>query len=546
MWVRLLCLLVACFATTHSDQVEDPYHPPFGRASDVRNEFAQLMGRGEIVSLIERAELINRTLGTLHLDDKLPSLFGYYGVALYSAQRVAEAERALIKAVEVFPNETRSWLNLGEIRVQTFQLKGAIEALNEAFSRGELTALPRLLRTKGWMADWKDFDLYTADLEKLADQCMQDGPVRHCSLDVNSGFEYTDIPGEGFRLLQEISPASHSSIAPLTEYSRLTNTGKLKIGFVSADFGVHPVSSLIRGWLYALGEKAEVHCFSLSSPQSWWGTNISAGVAGYYELPASNLPQAAHFIGQKQLDVVVDLNGHTMHTGLHLLALRPAPVLVTFLGLPTTTGTAYIDYQLSDAIASPPEHQRHVTEAMALLQGVSYIANDHANMQGDVGLSRAPRSALQVASYAYPNYLASFLPSSLGKAPAQDREHARRVARATKYMHTVHPTDRLYSPQTDLVWGTLSNSQKLDPSIFHVWTNLLQRFRAAVMCIWEYSGSRDYMNSLWTAARAYGLTPQRLVLIQQSPWIDHMQTKVTATRCALAVLFLRTRSPPLP
>eukprot|EP01031_Cornospumella_fuschlensis_P036286 gene36286-44020_t len=118
-----------------------------------------------MLTAINRLEELNRTYGTLAFDNVIPSFYGFYGVALYAAQKVDEAERVLELAVHHHPDEIRSWLNLGEIRVQTFQLKRSAEALLNAFERGERTALPRLLRTKTWNCDWQHYEVYTSDLE---------------------------------------------------------------------------------------------------------------------------------------------------------------------------------------------------------------------------------------------------------------------------------------------------------------------------------------------------------------------------------------------
>ena len=65
------------------------------------------------------------------------------------------------------------------------------------------------------------------------------------------------------------------------------------------------------------------------------------------------------------------------------MAHRPAPIQISFLGLPTTTGATFIDYYLSDWIAVPSEHVSHFSEKLILLPP-SYIVNDYAQVQGEV------------------------------------------------------------------------------------------------------------------------------------------------------------------
>ncbi|MGS0758486.1 O-linked N-acetylglucosamine transferase family protein, partial [Roseateles sp. GG27B] len=83
---------------------------------------------------------------------------------------------------------------------------------------------------------------------------------------------------------------------------------------------------------------------------------------------ASNLAVATQVRAQK-IDVLIDLKGHTRDNRLALFAYRPAPVQVTFLGFPGTTGADFIDYFIGDATVSPLSHAPFYSEKLALLPG---------------------------------------------------------------------------------------------------------------------------------------------------------------------------------
>lgn len=131
-----------------------------------------------------------------------------------------------------------------------------------------------------------------------------------------------------------------------------------------------------------------------------------------------------------------------------------------------------------------------------------YIVNDYAQVQGDIPLftkeKRAPRHHINVTM------------SSAHSANTwiTDRKRLKKELIETK-----------------IVFGTLSNSQKMDPEIFHVWMNILQKFSDSKLLIMEYAGSQTYMPNLYQVASMYGIHKDRILLVGQSPWIDHLYTK---------------------
>lgn len=189
---------------------------------------------------------------------------------------------------------------------------------------------------------------------------------------------------------------------------------RLKVGLVSSDFGVHPVSTLLRGMIQFINtSRIELFCFSLNNKLSWWGTNISKTVEHFVSLSNMNtqvmnalvlpviidIQEMATEIATRGVEILIDLNGHTLHSGLEVMAHKPAPVQVSFLGFPTSTGATYIDYYMGDPSALPAEGRDAFTEKIAYMPP-SCIANDYAQLRGEVleftGSNRLDRSLLRV------------------------------------------------------------------------------------------------------------------------------------------------------
>jgi tetratricopeptide (TPR) repeat protein len=89
---------------------------------EIRKTVDEYLNSGRVNDLLSYLAAVERKYNTLLIDDRLPSLYNYLGVALSHAQRPEEAQVAFMEGLKYFPNDTRSMLNLGEIRTQTFKV----------------------------------------------------------------------------------------------------------------------------------------------------------------------------------------------------------------------------------------------------------------------------------------------------------------------------------------------------------------------------------------------------------------------------------------
>jgi predicted O-linked N-acetylglucosamine transferase (SPINDLY family) len=144
---------------------------------------------------------------------------------------------------------------------------------------------------------------------------------------------------------------------------------RLKIGYVSADFCQHSVGSFLLPLLKCHDhQRFEIICYSnLRAPDRI--TAIMRQTAdAWRDILGMPDDRAAELIRQDGIDILVDLGGHTAQSRLPLFALRPAPIQMTYLGYPGTTGVAAIDYRLTDALADPPGMtESHFSETLLRL-----------------------------------------------------------------------------------------------------------------------------------------------------------------------------------
>ncbi len=259
---------------------------------------------------------------------------------------------------------------------------------------------------------------------------------------------------------------------------------RLKVGVVSSDYGVHPVSSLIRGVLEFIDQdEVELFCFALTNKMSWWGHNITGVCEHFIKLIGINQEEAAVVVAETAVEILIDLNGHTLNSGLPMMRHRPAPIQISFLGLPTTSGGWFIDYYMGDPVALPAEIKDHFTEKLLLLPPC-YIASDYSQLLGGV---------LQLT---------------------KEKRWARKELRADRDFDRV-----------SLLFGTFSNTQKFDPAIVEVWMNILSSYADSKMFFVEHVSSIVAKPHIRNMSAARGVDPDRIAFAKHHPWIHHIQSK---------------------
>ncbi|KAG5126377.1 hypothetical protein JHK82_027212 [Glycine max] len=146
----------------------------------------------------------------------------------------------------------------------------------------------------------------------------------------------------------------------------------LVIGYVSPDYFTHSVSYFIEAPLvyhdytnykvivYSAVVKADAKTIRFREKVLKKG-----GI--WKDIYGTDEKKVADMVRQDQVDILIELTGHTANNKLGMLACRPAPVQVTWIGYPNTTGLPTIDYRITDSRADPPEtKQKHVEELVRL------------------------------------------------------------------------------------------------------------------------------------------------------------------------------------
>ncbi|MBS7350406.1 MAG: tetratricopeptide repeat protein, partial [Comamonas sp.] len=172
---------------------------------------------------------------------------------------------------------------------------------------------------------------------------------------------------------EQKAPAVYPALAQANGYGHK----KLRIAYCSSDFCTHPVAMLTVELIERHNrEQFEVYGFCWSpDDESPLRQRIVQAFDHY--IPVHHLDEAAtaQLIRQHEIDILIDLQGQTSGARMQAMALRPAPVQITYLGLPATTGMPTMDFVIGDHYLIPEENAQHYSEQVIYMPDV-YQSSD--------------------------------------------------------------------------------------------------------------------------------------------------------------------------
>lgn len=209
----------------------------------------------------------------------------------------------------------------------------------------------------------------------------------------------TRVPREEiFREHLETERILHSSAG---RPPRRAGGGKLRIGYLSPDLRFHAVACFVAPLLeHHDRERFEVGCYYLYPRADATTLELKARADRWTDLAHLDPAAAAAAIRADGIDILVDLAGHTDWNGLRCLALRPAPVIATWLGYLNTTGLKAVDYRITDAYADPPgETERFHSETLLRLPGSQWCRQKPAELPEVAPLPARRPGAVRFGSF---------------------------------------------------------------------------------------------------------------------------------------------------
>jgi len=255
-----------------------------------------------------------------------------------------------------YRSSPRAWLKRGEALEAAGDLSGAIDCYR-ACAHAWPSDLDARLALANALADaWRVEECISAFAEALS--------VAPRNTEVFSGLllyshyaaqvdarTLCDLHRDYGRLLSRLVPAPSGE-----PYENTANPDRLlRIGYVSRNFSLHSVGYFFEPVIAGhTRECYRVYCYYTHAQADETTQRISRLADVWRHMPAANADVLAQRIREDGIDILVDLEGHTKLNHLATFAHRAAPVQMTWLGYPDTTGLEAIDYRITDAIADRP------------------------------------------------------------------------------------------------------------------------------------------------------------------------------------------------
>ena len=148
----------------------------------------------------------------------------------------------------------------------------------------------------------------------------------------------------------------------------LHDNNRIRVAYCSPDYREHSVAYFIEPIFDRYDRKKfEVYAYNLSPKYDGVAQRLNGKVDNWRDISKSSMHDIAEQIKNDEIDILVDLAGHTAHNCLLVFAERPAPIQITYLGYPNTTGMDSIAYRLTDSYADTSDQDAYYTETLIRL-----------------------------------------------------------------------------------------------------------------------------------------------------------------------------------
>ncbi|MFL2508091.1 MAG: tetratricopeptide repeat protein [Candidatus Pseudothioglobus sp.] len=412
----------------------------------------------------------------LSINTEYAESYNNLGIVFLKLKKLDKALKYNQKALILKPKFAEGLAAQGRIYTEQKQLYMALASLEKVNVINSNLAynLGAILNVKMNLCHWEDLPKLLVELNKK----INDNKEVIVPFDL---LGLVDDPRLQFKASEIYAREQFPKNFSLPSINAYKNHKKIRIGYFSADFKLHPVATLTAE-LYEIHDRKsfEIYAFSFGpNTNDEMNLRIKAGVDHFYDVREKSDKEVVLLARSLEIDIAIDLSGYTADSRTSIFAMSAAPIQASYIGVLSTMGAKYYDYLIAGKSMIPKENQKYFTEKIVYLP--SYQVND-------------------------------------SKEPLPELSYTR---------------DDFHLPTNFFIFCCFNSAFKLNPSIFDSWARILKAVNKSVLFL--AIDEEEIRLNLINEISQRGIDYKRLIFGDRIPRPEYL------ARYKVADLFLDTR-----
>ncbi len=388
----------------------------------------------------------------IELKPEYAEVYSNKGVVLQELKQLSAAVASYDKAISLRPDFAMAYVNKGVVLQELKQIDSAVSSFDQAIAlQADYEYLYGMRQhAKMLKCDWQDFSHNVLELNlkiQKNEKATPSFPVLALPISLKQQYKATEIwVADKHPFNPSLGPIPKTAIKP-----------KIRIGYFSGEFRLHPVSILTAG-LFEQHDKTRFELFAFSfgpNIQDAMRQRIANAFDNFYDVSAKNDEEVALLTREIGIDIAIDLSGLTQDGRTGIFSHRAAPIQLSYIGYLGTMGASYYDYLIADSTIIPIHSQVNYIEKIVYLP--SYQVNDHKQEVPYTSLTR----------------------------------------------------QELSLPSKGFVYCCFNANYKITPTTFNGWMRILQSVPESVLLL--YADNQSAAENLKLEAAKRGVNPERLI-----------------------------------
>jgi len=462
-----------------------------------------------LIGMTNYEEAIDACKRAIAIDDKNASAYTNMALAFFRLNQNSDGLILVDKALQIQPKMEKAWIIKANYFLDKQQYRDSLYCCDMAIQLNQKMIEPLLIAANCYQ-ELKNYNQVNTVINRCIELQPKNPKIQVRSLANNlTTNTWENFSEQVLQVKNNVENNEETNIMPLTGLSifgeekinqkisenfckyykvipekkfNYSKKNKIRVAYFSYDFRDHAVYHLIRNIFNCHNkEQFEIYAFKLNHANT--DENIEKELKNNFleviEIADMQHKDVENILKDYEIDIAIDLGGHTKGSALPIFSQRIAPIQINYLGYPGTSGAKFMDYIIADATVIPEENREFYTEKIIYLPN-SYQPNDFKKGISNIQSSR------------------------------QD----------------------MGLDENSFVYCCFNNSYKINPKTFDSWMNILHQVKNGIL--WLLEDNEINSNNLRKEAKNRGINPERIVFAKRINLRDHL------ARHAHADLFLDT------